>query len=326
MTPANLTLAIILGDTSTRSERYTQYSRGKKMPKISYCFYKYAILDEAEEPIYTHEHADIMHGFAGNRVAHRKPEPSPNEYDTFIMRFRNQVLAGLDCAIFDVARGVDVRVEHRYNPNTDDLELVDVPANDTIWTRFIMVPRMERMGIRDGSGDMLSASQGANRLRSIVRGLSDFDFSFYRTATSGEVSQAATRLGLTEFSFTSRPTNPHPVVPGEIMDELMRKARVGKMTGKAEPVFGETMSVADEGLISESIGLAEEGYGQIGFKGTTNSGTEVAYPKPKFERSREGNIRQQAKASSLKVFVPTGDVDVSEEEYVVRTMIEIYDG
>lgn len=294
------------------------------MPRISYCLYKYAIFDEFEDPIYPNKHAKIIHSIACQRVAHRKPDPSPHDYDTFIMRFHEEVLAGQECTIFDVAKSVDYRVEHRYNPDTDDLDLVDVVADDTIWTHLVMVPAMERIGIRDGSGELLSADQGANRVRSVIRGLTTFDFSYERTATSVEIAQAARRLGLTEFTFTARPSNPHPSKPGELMDALLKKAKVGKMTAKTEPVYGDTLSVADEGLVSEAIGLASDGYGQYGFKGTTGTGAEVAYKKPKYEGTKEGNLRQQAKPSSLKVLVPSDDARVSEEEYVVKTMLEIY--
>lgn len=294
------------------------------MPKISYCFYKYAILDEFEDSIYPDEHAKIIRGIACQKVAHRKPNPGPLDRDTFIMRFREEVLAGQECAIFDVAKSVDYRVEHRYNPDSDDLDLVDVNADDTIWTHLIMVPAMERIGIRDGSGERLTADQGANRVRSVIRGLTALDFSYERTATSREVANAAQRLGLTEFTFTARPANPHPSRPGELMDELLRKAKVGKMTAKTEPVYGHTLSVADEGVVSEAIGLANDGYGQYGFKGTTGTGVEVAYKKPKYEGTKEGNLKQQAKPSSLKVLVPSDDTRASEEEHVVKTMLEIY--
>ena len=296
------------------------------MPKISYCFYKYAILDELEEPIGPNKHVEIIHGIAGQKVAHRKPDPSPSDRDTFIMRFREEVLTGQECAIFDVAKSIDFRVEHRYNPVSDDLDLVDVVADDTIWTHLVMVPEMERIGIRDGSGELLSADQGANRVRSVIRGLTTLDFSYERTATSGEVAQAARRLGLTEFTFTARPTNPDPSRPGELMDALLKKARVGKITAKTEPAYGDTLSVADEGLVSEAIGLASDGYGQYGFKGTTGTGAEVAYKKPKYEGTKEGNLKQQAKPSSLKVLVPSDDARASEEEHVVNTMLEIYGG
>ena len=237
------------------------------------------------------------------------------------MRFREEVLAGLGCVIFDVARSIDVRVEHRYDPETDDLNLVDVAADDTNWAHFVMVPEMGRMGVRDGSGERLTADQGVNRVRSVIRGLTALDFSYERTATSGEVAQAAQRLGLTEFTFTARPTNPHPGIPGELMDDLLKKAKIGKLAAKAEPVFGSTMSVADEGLISEAIGLADGGYAQYWFRGRTETGTEVAYKKPLYEGTREGNLKQRDKASSLKVLVPDNDCGPSEEEYVVKTMV-----
>jgi hypothetical protein len=294
------------------------------MGQAAYSFFRYRFTDSEDDVIGAGAHLRLIQAVAGQEVPHRKRDPAPHEHDTFIMRVRPMTLVGHHCIIFDIARRVTLRVETRYDPRADDIRFHEVRADDTHWTHIVMVPRAGRVAVKDGSGERLSADSGASRVRSVVRALADVEFEYERTATPNEISEAVSKLDLTTFSFTVTPFNPHPHIPGEQMDALLKAARVKTLTAKAEPAYGGSMTAADEGIIAEAVGLAKEGYGQYGFKGMTEAGTQVAFNKPKMEPTREGNLKRQAKNAALRVIVPDDDEKQTEEEFVVRTMVELY--
>lgn len=251
------------------------------MSKSSYSFYQYAFIDAFDEQLPWERHAKIIRGAATQKVPHRVANPEPHDHNTFIMRVRAQTILDWKCVIFDIAKSIDFRTEHRYDASADDIDLVDVRANDTHWTHVVMLPECGRVAVRDGSGERLPADQGVNRIGSVLKHLNNIDFQYERTATASDIAKAAERLKLTEFTFTARPFNPHPHVLGEQLHAILEAAKVGRIVAKAEPKYGQSMSAAEGGLVSEAMGLAQVGYAQYGFRGRTKSGVEVAYKKPK---------------------------------------------
>lgn len=235
-------------------------------------------------------------------------------------------LLGELALVFDVGYVIKSRVEHRWNQRRDEYDMVDVEADDTVFTRLVAVPRLRIVAAKDGSGDRLPAPSAMARLRSIIETNSEYDFQYERTARQDDVEAAVARLRLTEFTFEVRPFNPHPKNPGEKLDELLKVAHVQRFKGKAEAAPAARMSSADEGLISEAMGLSRAGYGQYSLKGETPGGALVSYAKPTFSSDREKNEAAAARPRALKVTVPRDDPDMTEEEYVVGVIKELFDG
>jgi hypothetical protein len=295
------------------------------MAESAYTFYRYVFLDAEDEELAADEQRVLIDGVVGTEVPHRKSDPTPNEFDTFIMRPSFDPVHGEPVVAFDVAHTKKLRVEHRYDPDRDDIEMTEVRADDTVWTHAILIPRLGIAALRDGSGDKLSSDSGVSRIKSIVRFCRGGDFVYTKTASTADVRRAAKILGLTEFRFQVRPFNPHPKVLGEKLHELMKVNDVQQLNATAKPSFDHTMNANDGGVLAEAIGLADEGYGAYGFKGVTENGVRVTYAKQPFKESREEALRQQSRPAKMKIIVPDDDEEMTEDEYIVKTVLDLYD-
>jgi hypothetical protein len=152
-------------------------------------------------------------------------------------------------------------MELRWNSRTDKYDMYDVEADDTIHTNVVVVPRLNIAGVRDNTKDNLTAGGAMARLRTIIDTHTENEFEYARTATEEDVEKAVSKLNILEFRFDVRPFNPHPRVPGEKLDDLLKAAHAGRFRGVAEPSVAP-MTNADGGIVSEAMGLAKERYGQ----------------------------------------------------------------
>jgi hypothetical protein len=294
--------------------------------KSTWVFYRYVMLDENDEVIAPSGHADILESVKGAGAPYRVREPSLADAKNFLMQLRQEQVDGEQCAIFVVGHTVDVRVEHRYDPKSDRIQLEEVDADDMRFTNAIMAPRLRIVAVKQGSGDRLPANSGIGRLRAIIEWNSKNALDYERTASHDDVVQAMKKLNLEEFSFDVRPFNPHPSLPGDQLHELMKKAKAGRLSGKAYPMPGGGMKNDPDGLVSEAVGLSEKGYGQFGIKGRTDSGAELTYQKHKMRGQTDKDIDLQEKPTNLRISVPVDDGVATEHEYVVKTMKELFDG
>lgn len=294
------------------------------MRPAAYSFVRYIIFDEADERVPADKHGRLVKKVAEQPVPHRKRDPKPADFDTLIFRAKTKTLCDEPVVLFDVGKHITSRVEHRLKDG--DLNLVSVAADDMQWTRVAMVPRLGIAGIRDGSSDSLSAQSAASRIQSIFRQTIEYDFSHEQTGKPEDVRRAIERLGLTDFAFTVVPFNPHPRNPGAKLDELMKASKIGRLKAEATPKASGLMEASSDGLISEAMGLAESGYGQLGFKGVVkSSGSRVSYRKPKLEDTREKNLARRQEPSEMRASIPRNDAKRSEDEHVVMTILEMFD-
>ncbi|MCH9000272.1 MAG: sigma-70 family RNA polymerase sigma factor [Proteobacteria bacterium] len=221
------------------------------MGKASYAFFRYLITDLLDNSVPWEDHAAIIEQVEGKLVPHRKADPEPHDHDTFIMRQRQETIASAPCVIFDVAKKIMLRVEHRYNPATNDLDLTSVKADDTHWTHVVMVPNMGMVAIRDGSGERLTANSGASRIRSILRHSDLSEFEFERTATSQDVMQAVFCYLLTKFPgfrLTAQlRTYLYPVVRSTAATHLRKKKNHAGRKGSSRRIFSTCCSGVRQG-------------------------------------------------------------------------------
>lgn len=296
------------------------------MRPVPYILFRYHLYDEADGPVSPIEDRDVIQSVRGKAAPYRTSDPNPDNYNNYVMRVRPENIEGELVLIFDVGYRISRRVEHRWNRRKDEYDLVDVEADDTVFTRLVAIPRLRVIGAKDGTGDRLAATSAMGRLKAIVNTHSDYSFQYERTASQEDVEAAIARLRLTEFAFEVRPFNPHPSNPGEKLDELLKVAHVQRFRGKAQASPAARMNADEDGLISEAIGLSKAGYGQFAVKGETESGVVVSYAKPTFSPERDRNEAAAGRARALKVAVPRDDPEMTEEEYVVRVILELFGG
>lgn len=296
------------------------------MRYASYVFYRYSIFDEADDLVEASQHRKIIRSVKGLGAPYRSPDPAAGDLNNYIMRYRSKQIDHEDASVFDVGHSIDKRVENRWDRTNDEFEMVQTPANDTVFTRVIVIPRLGIAAVKDGSGpDRLPASSGMGRTRSIIQYLSDYTLSYEKTADMGDVERAMQKYRVVEFDFKVRPFNPHPKNPGEKLDEMMKAAQIGRFRGHAEPSSASGMKKAEDGLLDEVVGLSKAGYGQFRLKAETDSGAKITYGAPALNDDREKNEAAAHRPRELKVEVPRDDSENKEELSVVKVMKEIFD-
>jgi len=295
------------------------------MRPAAYSFIRYEITDQYDEPITSSQHGDILKLVDQVEVPHRKRDPQKSDFDTFVFNPESKKVKAEPVVAFNIGKRITSRIEHRLK--NGQIEMVSVPADDIHWSRVVMVPRLSIAAVRDGSGDRLAARSAISRVRSVFRHALNYEFLSEQTGNPQDVDRALSRLGLTDFAFTVVPFNPHPRVPGDRLDELLQESNVGRLRADAKPKPGGLMNSEGDGILKEVRGLSEAGYGQFGFKGLTKeAGSEVTYKKPKFESTKEENIERRRRPTEMRASIPSGDEKHSEEEQVVMTILELYDG
>lgn len=296
------------------------------MRYASYIFYRYYIYDEADDFVDHSQHRQIVRSAKGEGAPYRSKDPSAGDLNNYIMRYKSKKIEDESASVFDVGYKIASRVENRWNERDDEFELVDTPANDVVFTRVILVPKLGIAAVKDGSGDRLPARSGIARTRSIIEFLTDYSFEYSKTAEMDDVEKAMQLYRVVEFDFKVRPFNPHPKNPGDKLDELMNIAKVGSLRGHAEPSASEGMEKKEDGLLDEVVGLSKEGYGQFKLKAETPSGAKLTYGQPRFTGDRDKNEAASQRPRELKVSVPKNDSESREDAQVVKVMKELFGG
>ena len=294
--------------------------------KSTWVYFRYTMFDEYDDVIGAREHAQILEEVKGLPAPYRNRDPAPKDINNILMQLRHEQVDGEKCSLFVIGYKISDRVERRYNEREDRVDLESAPADDMRVTGLIMVPRLRMIAVRDGSGERLSAVSGAGRLRAVIEYNLDCGFNFERTSSHDDVVRAMANLALEEFTFEVRPFNPHPTNPGQKLHDLMKPNEIGNLKAKATPAAGGAMHSGTEGLIPEATGMSEKGYGQFGLVGRTESGAQIKFQKPRFVGETAKDVDQQEKPTALRVTVPVDDGEMTEYEYVVHTMKELFDG
>lgn len=295
------------------------------MRPVPYVLFRYHLWDEADDRVPWKNQFEIIESVRGKASPRKLGDTERKNFNNYVMRVRKEHIENELVITFDVGYRITTRVELRWNRRKDEYDMVDVEADDTVHTRVVMVPRLGIMGVKDASGDNLSAGGAMARLRTIIDTHTDCELAYARTASEEDVEAAISKLSILEFKFEVRPFNPHPSAPGEKLDELLKVAGVGRFKGTAE-ARGKHMTNAEGGLVNEAVGLSNKRYGQYSVKGKTSSGAVVTYDKPPFSTDRDKTEAAAERPRALKVAVPRDDPDIAEVEYVVKVILELFSG
>lgn len=141
--------------------------------------------------------------------------------------------------------------------------------------------------------------------------------------TPQDLKRAISTWALDQFSFQVRPFNPHPSTPGDMLSEMLTKDGVGQLRGVAVPNEGAHIHPVAEGIVQETLGLADQGYATYGARGRTPSGAEAVLKKPPFSRDRRKNEERLRGPQQLKITI---DADAGETADIqaVQVLIDFF--
>lgn len=296
------------------------------MPRgVPYVFCRYALLDDGE-PLSAYQQLATLKRITGTIVAHRKPEASSDEADTFSMRAAERVVSAEKILTWDVGFYVRLRSSARYDRRADDVAITVTPDDGIRYTSFVAIPRLGVVAVNDRSGDhYLGAQPGIARFKTVFKNtVPNGEAQIVLGATHADARKALSDWSISKFSFTVWPFNPHPRDPGRKLSELFERDGIGKLTGSATPMPGKEMRLREGGYIEETLGLTEAGYGQIGVDGTTPEGREAALRKPQFSLDKKVNEKTQAAPQILRVYIEPQETEKKEHTEAARALIEFY--
>lgn len=269
---------------------------------------------------------DLLNEVLGRPIAYRVSQPTPDDYNTYIMKPRSKALFGYSIHTWEVAQDIKFRERSRYDRTNDDVREEIVPTDEIRHTKFVAVPLLGVVAVDDSLSDRtLGARSAVGRFRSILESHRDnIDVTVSFAGTPQDAQRALQTWSLDQFSFTVRPFNPTPRKPGDVMDELMKSDGVGILRAIAKPDGEEDMRDSHSGLIAEARGLSDAGYGQYGATGTTPGGLRASISKPKFSIDKRKNLETAAQNRTLKVYIERCDTTDEEESAVVKALIDLY--
>jgi len=295
---------------------------------VAYLFCRYSISDSRARELSLDEQLRAFKALRGVPVVHRKAEPTDNDRDTLICRPKSSTVEGYGYIIFDVAQEVTGRSVADYDRDADAIVERWDDGKHIRYTSFVAIPQLGVVATSDRSGDPhLGATPAIARLRSVFRNqdkIPGVALDIVAAADRVEVKRALTEWALNRFSFSVRPFNPHPRIPGKKLSEMMKQDQIGAVRGVATPTPGGQMSMSSEGYIEEAVGLADAGYGQYGFDGTTPSGRQASLKKPNFSLDKAKNERVQSAPQQIKVSLDPQPSEAEEFKEAARALIEFY--
>lgn len=290
-----------------------------------YLFCRY-LITENETGITSDDEWRMLEEVRGRPIAYRVREPNESDMDTFLMRPRAKIVSSYKVHTWEIAQDVKFRERMRYDRRTDEVAEEMVETDEIRMTKFIAIPRLGVFAVEDALSERsLGAKSAVARFRSILEQLiDDVDVTVNFAGTPQDAQRALDTWKLEQFSFTVRPFNPTVRKLGEKIHELMTSDHVGMLRAVATPIDGEDMRDSHEGIISEAKGLTEAGYGQYGAIGTTPDGLRASLSKPTFSMDKNKNIKAQAQARTLKVYIPKGDSAEEDEHGIVKALLDLY--
>jgi len=294
------------------------------MTSWAFSFYEYKLTDSNGNAVTFSDVPKIFDTIKQLRAPHRQDIDRPSEFNTLIIRLKHETFLGHNCVVFDIARLINLKIEHTYDFDKDDLRITSRTSNDTQWTRVVLIPKIGKLAIRDGSGDTLAAKNGLRRIKSVVRFHSDYDFIFEEIKDLSDIEATLKTLHLLKFDFQARPFNPHPSSPGQRLHDLLEADKIGRLTGSAIPLDGE-MTLGKGGLMQEVLGLQEGGYSTTGFEGHTDDNIYIKYKKKPLGASKAETLRRQKKPTEIIIKFPP-DLENDDEiiQYAVKVLIEFF--
>ena len=286
--------------------------------------YRYQIVDNWEQEVDPSEQLGIFEAVTQRPTAYWKREPEESDYTTFLVKPRKKTHGGEETIVYEIGYNIGARESWQNDPSINDVVKVILNSTEFRHTRVLLLPRLGIAAARHGSNDTLEARPAMGRTAAVLEQHSEFFFEIIRTAESEDILRALRQLHVSEFSFEVRPFNPHPSKLGEKLHKLLQKADIGRMRGTATPKEGASISMEEGGMGGEALGMTEKGYGSIGAKLRTSSGTEIDYPKQSFRGEKEKDLEKQSEPRDLKIHVPSDGDAFNEEDYVVETIKELF--
>jgi hypothetical protein len=289
-----------------------------------YLFCRYEISKD-EDALSGKEQLALFEKMRGKSIAYRVRDPSSDDETTFLMRPRQRKFQDYLVLTWRVADQLNYRERTRYDTGKDE-EFEEYEETDEIRrTAFVALPELGVMAVDDKISERsLGARSAIGRFIELCAQLGRADARVIFAGTSKDVQKALDTWELDKFSFTVRRFNPTIRKPGEKLHELMDSDDIAVMRGVALPAADKKMKDSHEGLIAETKGLADAGYGQIGASGVTPDGFHASLSKPKFDMDKQKNKERQGENRSLKVYIPSHETISKEEEAVVKALLELY--
>ncbi|MCR5878414.1 hypothetical protein [Phenylobacterium sp. J367] len=257
-------------------------------------------------------------------IAYRKRDPGPEDYDTYLMRPAALEIEGYYCITLDVVRDIRFREVLTADRDAQTVRASFEATDEVELAHIVMVPELGVLAVEDRTGEgRLAGSSAAHRLQAMVETRRGFAMQVTQAGGPHDLQLAIRTWELEQFSFQARPFNPHPSTPGEMLSDMMAQDDIGVMRGVAKPKDGRHIKPESDGLVQETLGLAEKGYATYGLKGRTPSGAEAVVDKPPFSHDRQKNLERLNGPQKLRIYVEA-DTQEEQDRKAVRVLIEFF--
>lgn len=292
----------------------------------AFVFCRYQILDENEKPLSSREEFELFEELKGKAIAYRVREPSPDDFDTYLMKPREKKISSYNVHTWEIAQDIKFREATKYDKRKDETKDEVVETDEIRHTKFLSIPSLGVLAVDDTISERsLGAKSSVGRFGQIIEFLKkDYDVRVTFAGTPQDAQRALDTWTLDQFTFTVRPFNPTPTKMGEQLHEFMVADKVGTLRAVALPDDTHDMRDSHKGIISEAKGLSDAGYGQYGATGVTPDGLRASISKPKFELDKQKNINHQTQNRTLKIYIERAETLEEEEKAIVKALIELY--
>ena len=166
----------------------------------------------------------------------------------------------------------------------------------------------------------------ATRFRSIFRWQQDVeaDARIVSAADYKDVQRALKKWTVSTFSFTIRPSNPHPPgVEAKALEDALKARNVSRSYGKWQAQEGKSIKPDDE--MKGIIDLTEAGYGQIAIKGETDDGVIAEIRKSQFFEDKDKNLNSLERPRDMRVRIDAeGMSETAVKKRIAATLVDFY--
>lgn len=253
-------------------------------------------------------------------IAYRVKDPRPDDRTNYIIQPREGERKGYKFLTWQVCKELVHRTVRRVDRQNQQVSFGFEPTDDCALSRFVALPELGVLAAQDAGGEShLGGWSAIKRFQAMVSALDEaLEFSAVQAGTAQDLDRAIENWELEKFTFEVRPFNPHPSSPGLILSDLLAKDGIGKLNATAVPREGAHIAPRTEGIVQETIGLAQQGYAVYGAEGTTPSGAEARLKKPSFSFDRKRNLEKLRGPQQLRVYV-----HVEEDEGLIEKFADV---
>lgn len=249
-------------------------------------------------------------------IAYRVKNPQPDDRTNYIIQPNEGDRKGYKLLTWQVCKELVHRTVRKVDRRSQQVSFGFEPTEDCALSRIVALPELGVLAAEDASGENhLGGWSAIKRFEAMVTALHDtLEFSAVQAGTAQDLDRAIENWELEKFTFEARPFNPHPSTPGLILSDLLERDGIGKFNATAVPREGRHIAPRTDGIIQETIGLAQQGYAVYGAEGTTRSGAEARVKKPSFSYDRKRNLEKLRGPQQLRVLCPRrGGVGLDRE-------------